>query len=85
MSPNISLKLALLYGMKYKEEVARFGTHLRILRNEKGLSQQELADLADIDKKTIHRIENGQLNPSLDILIALSKALKIILPEFMTF
>ena len=37
-------------------------------REERGLSPQELADLLDIDLRTLQRIENGQGNPSIELL-----------------
>jgi DNA-binding XRE family transcriptional regulator len=41
------------------------------------MSQQELADLSEISKKTIQRIENGRLNPSLDTLLCIASGFKI--------
>ncbi|MFM8644373.1 MAG: helix-turn-helix transcriptional regulator [Actinomycetota bacterium] len=46
------------------------------LRDERGLSQARLADLAGVDRKTINRIENGHFSPSLDTLTRLSVVLK---------
>lgn len=41
------------------------------LRNEKGLSQRQLAELADIDQPSIARIESGRHTPSFKMLIKL--------------
>lgn len=46
------------------------------LREERGLSQARLAELAGVDRKTINRIENGHFSPSLDTLTRLSVVLK---------
>ena len=35
------------------------------------LSQQELADLAGVDRKTINRMENSHFSPSVDTLFRL--------------
>lgn len=59
--------------------------HLKALRKKYNISQQDLADDADIDKKTVQRIENSQINPSLDILFSLAFALKITLSELLQF
>lgn len=42
-------------------------TVIRELRGEKGLSQQELADLVDVRRETIIRLEKGEYNPSLQL------------------
>lgn len=63
--------------MKNAVGIEAFGRHLRKLRDERGLSQQALADYADIAKPTIQRIEKGQVGATLDILLSLSKALNL--------
>ena len=55
--------------------------HLRRLREDSGLSQQQLADTADIAKITIQRIENAKYATTLDMLLTISKALRIPLSE----
>lgn len=74
--------------MKYPEqiiEVIKFGEHLRHLREAKGLSQQMLADMANLDKKTLQKIELGRLNPSLATLVSLGNALEMPLKELVDF
>lgn len=39
------------------------------------MSQQELADYADVAKMTVHRIETAQFSATLDVLLSLAKAL----------
>jgi transcriptional regulator with XRE-family HTH domain len=65
--------------------VKEFGVHLRRLREAKKLSQQELADLADLAKKTITRIENGNTAATNDLMISLARALTISLKELVDF
>ena len=48
---------------------------LKIARVEKGLSQQELADLVNATRQTIGLIEKGKYNPSLNLCIKIAKAL----------
>lgn len=55
----------------------KFGKILRVKRQEKRLTQEELANLADIHRTYIAGIERGFRNPSLKNIIRLSKALKI--------
>jgi len=44
---------------------------LMVLREARGLTQQELADAARIDRKTVNRIENERFSPSIDTLLRL--------------
>ncbi len=55
----------------------QFGKHLRKLRKEKKLTQEELADKASMHFTYIGQIERGLRNPSLVNLQKLAKALKI--------
>ena len=50
---------------------------LRKLRTDAELSQDNLAQLAGIDRKTINRIENGHFSPTLDTITPLCAVLKI--------
>ncbi len=50
---------------------------LRKLRTDAELSQDNLAQLAGIDRKTINRIENGHFSPTLDTITRLCIVLKI--------
>lgn len=51
------------------------GSTVKELRVKSGLSQQALADMAGIDRKTVNRIENGHFMPSIETLLALGEAL----------
>ena len=48
---------------------------LKIARVEKGLSQQELADLCDVTRQTIGLIEKGKYNPTLKLCIKIALVL----------
>lgn len=50
---------------------------LKTLRNQKGLSQEVLADESGLSLRTIQRIENGESNPTGDSLKRLANALNI--------
>lgn len=50
-------------------------------RSRMDLTQQVLADLAGIDRKTINRIENGHFSPTLDTLLRLSIVLRVSIDE----
>lgn len=71
--------------MKNEKEIAAFGTHLRKLREERGLSQQQLADIADVAKITVQRIENAKFTVTLDVMVSLARALKVPMRELADF
>jgi XRE family transcriptional regulator, regulator of sulfur utilization len=56
------------------------GAILKNLRKRKGLSQQNVADKANISRAYISQIENGETNPSIDTLESIGKVLCIPLP-----
>lgn len=55
----------------------QFGLRLRELREGLGLTQERLGELADVDRKTINRIENGMYSPHLDKVFQISDALRV--------
>ncbi len=57
------------------------GANLRTLRRERGLSQEALADLADIDRSYMSGVERGLRNISVVNLSRLAKALDVALVE----
>lgn len=52
-----------------------FKNRLREMRNEKGLSQSELAQIVGVSRQTISSIENGQFNPTTKLALILCIAL----------
>jgi len=63
-----------------EREVAK---RLRSAREKADMSQSDLADAANIDRKTINRIENGHFSPSLETLTRLCSALDTKLSAFL--
>ena len=53
----------------------RVGLNLQRLRREKGLSQEELADLANIHQTYLSGVERGKRNPTVTVLQRIAKAL----------
>lgn len=48
---------------------------LKLARGEKGLSQQQLAELVGVSRNTISSIETGQFNPTAKLALILCIAL----------
>lgn len=59
----------------------RFGSRVRTLRHDRGLSQEDFADLCDLDRTYISGIERGIRNPALRNIEAIAKALEVPLGE----
>lgn len=65
--------------------ISQFGNHLRNIRKLKGISQEELANLADVELSQISRIERGVINTSISQILQIAKALKIHPKELFDF
>lgn len=61
------------------------GKRVRELRNNLGISQEELADLAGLDRTYITSVECGKRNISIVNIEKLAKALNVTLAEFFNF
>jgi transcriptional regulator with XRE-family HTH domain len=55
----------------------RVGGNVKRIRNERGMTQQALADRAKIHRVYLAKIEGAVQAPSLEILDRLAKALKV--------
>lgn len=63
--------------MKSYKTAAAFGAVLRELRKQQSLSQEKLAFDSGLDRTYISLMEVGQRSPSLETMLALSRALHI--------
>jgi Predicted transcriptional regulators len=61
------------------------GKRIKALREERNLTQPELAALIDKDYQALGRIENGRVNPSSFIVYEIAKALKVTMNEIFDF
>ena len=57
-----------------KRELSRFGANVRRERNARNLTQERLAELADLNIRTIQKIEAGELNLLITTAIHLQRA-----------
>ena len=60
-----------------------FGLVIRELRTAAGLSQEQLSFLAKVHRTYIGDLERGLKSPTLDVVDAISRALKIEAPELL--
>jgi transcriptional regulator with XRE-family HTH domain len=54
-----------------------FGKHVRKLRHERGLSQEKLAELADLHRNYVGGVERGERNIAIINIVRLARALKV--------
>jgi putative molybdopterin biosynthesis protein len=60
---------------------ARTGTRLRLARQARGFSQQQIADMAGVTRQAISGLESGASEPSLRVAMAASRALGLTVEE----
>lgn len=68
-------------NIKNDEVIKAFGRRLRDLRISNGLSQERLANEAEVPLSQVGRIERGEINPTLSSINVLAKALKVEIKE----
>lgn len=71
--------------MTKKSVNSKIGTKIRIERIKLGISQEELAERADLNKNTIGLIERGEQSPSIDTVQAIADAFGLSLQEMFNF
>ena len=55
---------------------AILGKNVNRLRTQSGMTQDDLAGLAEIDRRHVQRIEAGTANPGIDVICRLRQALQ---------
>lgn len=55
-----------------KDYRLKLGDKIRQVREQKGYSQEQLADMMDINRSTISKIENGKFSITVDYLVRFS-------------
>ena len=60
-------------------------TKIKELRASKNLKQGELAELGNVRRETIIRLEKGQYNPSLKLAMDIAKVFDTTVEEIFTF
>lgn len=67
--------------MQEGEKLKILGQRIRMLREKKGFSQQQLASMCDFEKSNMSRLEAGRTNPTFLTLDKISLALSVKISE----
>lgn len=60
-------------------------TNLKLRRMERGMKQSDVADLVDVRRETIGRLEQGQYCPSLRLAMDLAKVFDTTVEDLFSF
>jgi transcriptional regulator with XRE-family HTH domain len=69
--------------MSDQKKLRMLGARIRQRRLQLGLSQERLAELADIHENHLRRVELGQANPTYLVLLQVGEALEMSLLELL--
>jgi len=69
--------MALSRSAAHGDRLEEFGSRIRAFRKSRGLTQEQLAREAGVDRKTINRIENSRYSPTLANVYSIADALNV--------
>lgn len=72
-------------NVKNKKFIQSFGKNLKRIRKEASLSQEDLANDADIPLSQVGRIERGEVNTTISTVYVLAEALNIKVADLFNF
>ena len=61
----------------------KFGEKLRILREERGYTLRQLAEMVEVHYTHLNKIENGQKRPSTDLVLKISRLFDVTTDQLM--
>lgn len=70
--------------MAEKALLKKIGLRIKVLRTERGISQQELAAALDYEKSNMSRLESGRINPRIATLYKVAVVLNVSLAELLS-
>ena len=65
--------------------MAEFRCNLKMYRQMRGMTQEQLAEIVGVRRETIMRLEKAQYNPSLKLAVDISRALGVQIEEIFVF
>lgn len=82
---GFSISLCVVAYIRHKEYLEMFGKNILKIREEKGISQEELALNCELSKNQIGRIERGEINAGLSTIYELAQALEVQVKDLFDF
>ncbi|MDR1168253.1 MAG: helix-turn-helix domain-containing protein [Heliobacteriaceae bacterium] len=70
---------------KPTELAKKFGMKIRIERVKLGMSQEKLAEAANLTRNTVSALERGENSPTLETIAVFAKAFNLDLPKMLEF
>jgi transcriptional regulator with XRE-family HTH domain len=67
------------------EPKALIGLRIRGIRKDRRLTQEQLAEKANVHPKYVSSLERGQENPTLEVLLKLAGALDVDISDFFAY
>lgn len=64
--------------------MAKILTNLKEIREKSGMTQKELADLINVRRETILRLENNRYNPSLEMALKIAQVFHCTVEDIFT-
>lgn len=61
---------------------SKIGMRIKELRGNKKISQEKLAEIADLDRTYVNSVENGKRNISIENIEKIAEALDVSIQEF---
>jgi len=58
------------------KELKKIGQNIARIRKQRGLTQEDLCGMAEIDRSYLSEIENGKMNMTIKSLVMIAKSLK---------
>lgn len=71
------------HGMKNVDLLKSLGERIKTIRKERKVTQERLAEVADLNLSYMSEIERGQANVSLCIVNSIAEALKVSIAELL--
>lgn len=67
----------------YEIELKRIGKKIKALRVKNKITQQSLSDFCDVDIRTIQRVEVGEQNVALTLILSIADGLGVNVSELL--
>lgn len=67
--------------MKIEQYLSKFSNNLKAIRKDKGLTQDQLAELSGLSRRVIGHLETNAINPPIDTIISIAAALNVTIEE----